>query len=838
MRIPIKVNYSKTLLFRCLFLFLITLTFTNTYAQWPATTAKERLAAEVKRTAISSSSIFKDVNFRNIGPSLMSGRVVDVDVNPHDPTEFYIAYATGGLWYTHNNGQSLVPVFDSASVIGIGDVAVNWDKNIIWVGTGEANSSRSSYAGIGIYKSVDKGRTWTYLGLPESHHIGKVLLDPKDENTVWVAASGHLYSPNKERGVYKTTDGGKSWKQTLYVDENTSAIDMDINPNNPMEVYACMWHRERRAWDFQESGPTSAIYKSIDGGNTWKKITGGNSGFPDGANIGRTGIAVYAGNPQILYADVDNNNHRPDTIKSKMDTSRYVLNDFNNLSKEQFLQLDAKKLNAFLKRNFVPEKYRDTLLKQMVSSGKVKPTIVYDYLNDANSELFNTPIIGCEVYRSDDGGTTWKKANKKDLELYNTYGYYFAKIAVSPVNDKKVIIGGYTLMVSEDGGGSFKSVDKPNTHPDWHAVWINPARDANWVTGNDGGCNITYDNGEHWFKVNTPAVAQFYAIAVDSAKPYNVYGGIQDNGVWYGSSKSFTSDINPETPNNWKNLGGGDGMQVQIDTRDNKTVYFGSQFGYYEKSVIGEDKRGTSIHPMAALEAEKLRYNWQTPILLSSFNQDIFYMGTNMLYRSMNKGENMQPLGKDLTKGKKAGNVPYGTIVTLSESPLYFGLIYAGTDDGNIQMSKDGGNTWTLVSQNLPKDLYVSRVVASAFSEGRVYATLNGYRFDNFTPWVYVSEDFGKTWKQLGNNLPLDPVNVIREDPYYENILYLGTDAGLYVSLNKGENFMSLGKLPPVPVHDIAIQKGAKEIVVATHGRSIYIASLKNIYEENSNNKK
>ncbi len=838
MTIPIKVNYSKTQIFRFLVLFLITLTFTNLYAQWPASAGKDRLAAEVKRSAIQSSSLFNNVTFRNIGPSVMSGRVVDVDVNPSDPTEFYVAYATGGLWYTANNGQSLIPVFDSASVIGIGDIAVDWNKNIIWVGTGEANSSRSSYAGIGVYKSMDKGHTWTYMGLPESHHIGKILLDPNDENIAWVAASGHLYSPNKERGVYKTTDGGRTWKQTLFVDENTSAIDLDLNPKNPMEIYACMWHRERRAWDFKESGSTSAIYKSNDGGNTWKKITGGTSGFPGGANIGRTGIAVYAANPQILYADVDNNNHWPDTAKKKMDTSKYILNDFRDISKEQFLKLDAKKLDAFLKKSFVPEKYRDSLVKQMVSSGQVKPTVIYDFLNDANSELFNTPIIGCEVYRSDDGGATWKKANKKPLDLYNTYGYYFAKIAVSPVNDKKVVIGGFTLMASNDGGANFKAVDKPNTHPDWHAIWINPARDSNWITGNDGGCNITYDNGNHWFKINMPAVSQFYDIAVDSAKPYNVYGGIQDNGVWYGSSKSFTSEIDPETPNNWKNLGGGDGMQVQIDTRDNKTVYFGSQFGYYTKKVIGEEKRYKPIHPFAALEAEKLRFNWQTPILLSSFNQDILYMGTNMLYRSMDKGETMVRLGKDLTKGKKAGNVPYGTIVTLSESPIYFGLIYAGTDDGNIQMSKDGGNTWNLISQNLPKDLYVSRVIASAYGEGRIYATLNGYRYDNFTPWVYMSEDFGKTWKQLGNNLPMEPVNVLREDPYYENILYLGTDNGLYVSLNKGESFMSLGKLPPVPVHDIAIQKGAKEIVVGTHGRSIYIASLKDIYEENASMKK
>jgi photosystem II stability/assembly factor-like uncharacterized protein len=835
-------NFKSTKLTRVYgqfaFLFVGILTFQISLAQWQPTPASERLNNSSKRNLLRSQSVLNDVKFRNIGPSSMSGRVVDIEVNPENPAEFYVAYATGGLWHTVNNGQSLIPVFDNEDVIGIGDIAVNWKDGEIWVGTGEANSSRSVYAGIGVYKSADKGKTWKFMGLPESQHIGKIVLHPTDKNIAWVASSGHLFSSNKERGVYKTSDGGKTWKHTLMIDSKTGAIDMDINPKNPEELYAGMWYRERKAWDFIGAGKTSAIYKSNDGGETWGKITGKNTGFPEGENIGRIGVAVYANNPQIVYAILDNQNHRPDTAARKIDTSRYTLDDFKNISKEGFFLLDPKKLNTFLVRNGVPEKYRDSSLKELVKTGKIKPSSIYEYLSDANSEMFATPVIGCEIYRSDNGGNTWKKVNTSPLDLYSSYGYYFGKISVSPVDENKVLISGIELMMSTNGGQTFKSVDKSNTHSDWHGAWINPRSDSNWVAANDGGCNITYDNGKHWFKVNTPPVGQFYAVTVDEATPYNVYGGLQDNGVWYGSSKTKSDDEFNFLADGWKSIGGGDGMQVQVDTRDNKTVYFGSQYGEYQKRNVDEKTRGKRIHPMPDINAEKLRYNWQTPILLSKFNQDIFYMGTNILYGSMNKAETMIPLSKDLTKGKKAGDVPYGTIVTLNESPLRFGIIYAGTDDGNIQLSKDGGYTWTLVSNNLPKNLYVSRVTASAFKEGRVYATLNGYRNDNFTAWLFVSEDFGKTWTELGKDLPAEPLNVIKEDPLYENIIYVGSDNGLYASFDKGKTFMALGKLPPVPVHDIAIQKTANEIVVGTHGRSIYIASLGEVHKAYQQRKK
>ena len=828
-------KFTKLSLFALLGMttFFTTLTFSTGIAQMPASTAEERLTGLRKRKVLEDRSVLKDIKFRNIGPVVMSGRVVDIHVNPDHPIEFYVAYATGGLWHTVNNGQSFVPLFDKQDATGIGAIAVNWKTHELWVGTGEANSSRSSYSGLGVFKSTDGGKSWQYLGLPESHHIGKIILHPTDHNVAWVAVLGHLYSPNKERGVYKTIDGGISWKQTLYVDENAGAVDMDIDQKNPDVIYAASWHRERRSWNFVESGFGSAIFKSIDGGNNWKPVSQPGSGFPSGKNVGRIGIAVYQADPSIIYATVDNQDHRPDTATKKKDSLHYILKDFKNLSKEQFLALDKSKLDSFLIKNEVNGIYRDSTLKEMVRSGKEKPTVIYDYLNDADNALFDTPIVGCEVYRSDDSGLHWKKVNTQGLNLYNTYGYYFGKVSVAANNANKVVISGFNLMLSEDGGKTFKVVDKPSTHPDWHGCWINPLQDSNWIAGNDGGCNITYDNGKHWFKANSTPVAQFYAIDVDNAKPYNVYGGIQDNGVWYGSSATNShEDWDFESVEAWKNIGGGDGMQVQVDSRDNKTVYSGSQFGYYSRSTT-DAKHAKSIHPKPDLDEEHLRFNWQTPILLSRHNQDILYMGTNRFYRSLNKGEIMQAISKDLTSGKKPGNVPFGTLTTLSESPLKFGLLYAGSDDGNVQVSKDDGYTWTLITSGLPMGLYVSRIVASQYKEQRVYVTMNAYRNDNFTPYLFVSEDYGATWNPIGTDLPSEPLNVVKEDPKNENIIYVGSDNGLYASFDRGNTFMTFdGNIPRVPVHDIAIQKSANEVVVATHGRSIYIASLEEVQKK------
>ncbi len=809
---------------------LVSFSFFTSFSQIKPTPGADRLKTMQQRKLMDIKSMLRTVSFRNIGPSVMSGRVVDLDVNPDDPTEFYIAYASGGLWHTVNNGQSFTPVFDSEDIMTIGDIAVNWKTHTIWLGTGEVNSSRSSYAGIGIYKSTNNGKNWEYLGLPESQHIGKIQLHPTDNNTAWVAVLGHLYSPSKDRGVYKTTDGGKTWKNTLYVDENTGAIDMDINPDNPNEVYAAMWYRTRSAWNFEESGKTSGIYKSTDGGNTWQLSSKEGAGFPTGQGTGRIGLAVYPKNPKIIYAVVDNQTLKPDTSSKAADTL-YKLADFKTLSKESFASLNDKKLEQFLRRNRVPAKYTAASVKALVASDQVKPSALYDYLN-VNDGFVNSGIYGCQVYRSEDAGLTWKKTHEKEIGIYSTYGYYFGKIYVSPYNENKVIIFGVPLQLSTDGGKTFKGMDKANMHSDHHAIWINPKRDSHIIDGNDGGANITYDNGEHWFKCNTPPVGQFYSVTTDDAKPYNVYGGLQDNGVWVGPSNN-KEDIGWMDDGNYpfKALGGGDGMQVQVDTRDNTTVYGGSQFGSYFRvnRVTGGDRR--FIRPTHDLGEFPLRFNWETPILISRHNQDVFYYGSNRFHRSLLKGDSLRTMSEDLTSGKKEGDVPFGTLTTISESPLRFGLIYVGSDDGNIHLTTDGGYTWKKVGQNLPQGLWVSQLTASQYKEGRVYVTLNGYRNDHFLPYLFVSEDYGDTWKAIGKDLPFEPLNVIREDNKYDSILYVGSDGGLYVSIDAGSNFMSwnAGLPKSVPVHDIAIQNRENEIVLGTHGRSLYISKLDSV---------
>lgn len=812
---------------------LLLVAFAN--AQVKPTPASERMKSVEQRAALEQKSVVNDVSFRNIGPTVMSGRVVDIEVNFADPTEFYVAYASGGLWHTTNNGQSFTPIFDSEAIMTIGDIAVNWSNRTIWVGTGEVNSSRSSYAGIGLYKSTNNGKSWEYLGLPESHHIGKIQLHPTDPNTAWVAALGHLYSPNKERGVYKTTDGGKTWKLTLAIDENTGAVDLEMNHDKPNELYAAMWYRTRRAWNFEEGGKTSGIYKSTDGGETWKLVTGPVSGFATGDGIGRIGLSMAWTNTNTIYAIVDNQNKKEGGAARPTSTGM-TIRDFKGLSKDQFLQLDEKRVDSFLRNNRFPAEYNFSKIKEKVGKDEFKPSVIYDYLKGPNDDLLDASnIIGCEIYRSDDGGATWKKTNTKDLpNMYSTYGYYFGKVFVSPTNIDKIVITGVPIMMSVDGGKTFTNIDGDNVHSDHHFVWMNYKRDSHMIIGNDGGVNITYDDGKNWYKANSIPVGQFYSVFVDEARPYNVYGGLQDNGVWYGPSTNRESSGWHDNGNYaFKMIGGGDGMQVQVDTRDNNTFYAGSQFGSYFRN----NKQGTQrlpIRPRHQLGETPLRFNWETPIWLSKHNQDIFYIGSNRVHRSFNKAENLQNVSPDLTKGGITGDVPFGTLTCLIESPIRFGLLYTGSDDGLVHVSKDGGYTWTNVTGKLPKDLWVSSIQPSAHVEGRVYVTLNGYRNDHFTAYVFVSDDYGTSWKPICKDLPAEPVNVVKEDLKNASVIYVGTDGGLYVSMDGGETSMMWTKGLPksIPVHDIAIQARDNELVLGTHGRSIYIAKLDQVQQK------
>ena len=806
---------------------LLLLASTMSFAQPQSSDSSKLINAYQQKEELTKSSRVKNIHFRNIGPTIMSGRVVALEVNPKDSTKFYVAYASGGVWYTDNNGTSFRSISEDWPTQNIGEISMDWNNKILWVGTGENNSSRSSYSGIGILKTDPNGSNWVNVGLTDSHHIGKILINPTNKDHAIVGVTGHLYSKNKNRGVYVTKDGGSTWKKTLYIDDGTGIIDMAYTPNSFNIMYATAWEKDRKAWNLNEGGKSSAIYKSIDAGETWDNISKEDSGFPVGVGVGRIGIAVFDEN--IIYAVLDNQFFR--TINSKENDEGLSRDSFKNMSINEFNKISDKDLKSFLRSNRFPSKYTVEKIKSDIDDKKISPSDLYKYLVDANSELFNTPIIGAEVYRSNNGGKNWTKTHETFLDgVYNTYGYYFGKIHVDPSNSDKIYTYGVPIITSDDGGKSFYRIGKENVHADHHDLWINPNRPGHLINGNDGGVNITYDDGENWIKNNSTEVGQFYAINVDYDKPYNVYGGLQDNGVWKGPHNSIENkrwNMNGKYP--WEMIMGGDGMEVQIDNRDSNTVYTGFQFGFYYRLELDSGKR-KSIKPVHELGESPYRFNWQTPILLSPHNQDIVYFGTNHFHKSNDKGDSWELTSKDLTNGGKKGNVPYGTITTIAESPLVKDLLYVGSDDGLIHVSKNGGETWKNISKNLPQDMWVSKVYASSHNEKVIYASLNGYRWDNFSPYLYKSENYGKTWTSLSSNLPDSPINVVIEDNINQNILYVGNDHGVYVSLDSGTNWEPFSSgLTSAAVHDLVIQKDENHLLVGTHGRSIYLTEIEKI---------
>ena len=782
------------------------------------------------RSSLTADSRAANLSVENIGPTIFSGRVTDIDVNPNDASVFLVAYASGGLWKTENNGNSFTPLFDDQASMTIGDIYADWTSGTIWVGTGEVNSSRSSYAGTGIYKSTDWGVTWTWKGLPESHHISRVLVDPNDSNIVYVGVLGHLYSTNPERGVYKSMDGGSTWSKILYVDDNSGAIDLIMDPSDPNILYAASWDRIRYAWDFQEAGKGSGIHKSLDGGDTWMKVSALDSGFPDGEGTGRIGLTIAEIDGQNkVFAIVDNYNRR--SLDKKKDDSKLDKDKLRVMSSKQFGSLDNDKLERFLRDNEFPDKHTAESVKTQVKAENLKPIALVEYLETANSLLFDTPVIGAEVYVSVDGGNKWTKTHDGYLDgVFNSYGYYFGMIEVAPDNPNQLYIMGVPILRSDDGGVNWTNAGGDNVHADHHALWLNPNRPGHIINGNDGGINISYDAGENWSKCNSPAVGQFYYINADMDTPYNVYGGTQDNGVWVGSHnyREGTSwHAYGQYP--YKSIMGGDGMQVQIDNRDNNTVYTGYQFGNYFRINKEEGKRAY-ITPKHELGDRPYRWNWQSPIYLSKHNQDILYMGSNKLHRSMNQGEDFIEISGDLTNGGRKGDVAYGTLTSVHESDLEFGLIYTGSDDGQVNVTKNGGYTWENINMGLPSNLWVSRIQASSHDKAKVYLSLNAYRFDDFNSYVYKSADYGVTWIEIGNNLPVEPVNVIKEDPAMAGLLYVGTDHGVYVSYDDGMKWSRiLDDMPQTPVHDLVIQPVANDLLVGTHGRSIYKANITNL---------
>jgi photosystem II stability/assembly factor-like uncharacterized protein len=789
----------------------------------PASSPDEINHSNQVRKALAEKSILKDYPVRNIGPTVQGGRIVDIEVNVNNTKEYYLGLASGGIFKTQNNGITFTPVFDNNDAIGIGDFALSpSDPTILYVGTGEKNSSRSSYAGSGVYKTTDGGKTWQHLGLTGTQHIGKIIIHPTDNNTVWVAAIGALYTKNIDRGVFKTTDGGKTWKKTLFVSDSTGIIDMVINPANPNQLFAASWDRSRKAWDFKEGGEGSSIYRSDDGGETWTKSI---AGFPQGNQVGRIGLDISAANPNVVYAILDNQGEVPQTEKPK-DDGKLKSEDFKNMSKENFQKLDDKKLDEFLKDNRFPQKYDSKKVKKEVAEGKYLPKALYEYLGgDANANLFNTKIIGAELYRSDDSGATWKKMNSYDLDgVFFTYGYYFAEMRVDPSNVDNVYIYGVPLLKSKDGGVTWNHLDtlrgEQDIHVDHHALWINPKDGNHILLGNDGGLYVSYDEGAYWKHINNMPVGQFYTVNVDMETPYNVYGGLQDNGVLKGSSKSI-----PNVSKHWERIGGGDGMFVAPDPRNSKLVYWGFQFGNYFRVEPG--KQPARITPRNDIGEQAYRWNWRTPIILSKHNPDIVYMAAQKVFRSLNKSENWETISDDLTKNKKQGDVPFSTISSLAESPLKFGLLYVGTDDGNVWVSKNGGGSWENISAGLPQNKWISSVSPSPHDEATVLVSLNGYRDDDFKTYLFASTDYGKTWKSVKGNLPESVANVIIQDPVNADLFYCGLDNGTYVSLDKGATWHFFNGMLNVASYDMLVHPRDNELVVGTHGRSVFVANVK-----------
>jgi len=727
------------------------------------TPAELRLQWFQNHLQMKEGSIFKNLKWRSVGPLAMSGRMTDIAVPGGNHYLIYVSAASGGVWKTVNNGTTWESIWDNHASNSVGDIAVaDSDPNIIWVGAGENNSSRSSYSGTGVYKSTDGGRTWIHTGLSDTHHIGRIVIHPKNPDIVFVAALGHLYTRNEERGVFKTTDGGKTWKKVLGVNDNTGFIDLVMDPSHFNTLYAASWERIRRPWNMVEYGKGSGIYKSTDGGKNWKRLI---NGFPTGEFIGRIGLDVSVSNPNVVYAVVDNHIARKEKPKG----------------------LDP---------------YGIQKLKKV--------------------------IIGAEVYRSDNRGESWQKVNKDDLRnLYSTYGYYFGEIRVSPDCEDEIYVLGVPLLRSKDGGKTYERLSYRGFHVDHQAFWIDPKNTDHLMNGNDGGLNFSYDRGKTWVDIKMP-LGQFYFVAVDMKEPFNIYGSIQDNGCWYGPVTSVPGMGEP-----WKSFPGGEASYIAIDPSDFNILY---SEGYYGRIIRVDRKtwKTKNIRPQAKKGEPPLRCNWLTPFIISPHNPYILYFGAQKLFMSLDRGEHWQAISPDLTTDnlKKRGDVAFCTLTTISESPLKPGLIYVGTDDGNVQVTKNGGVTWQKIMKGLPAERWVSRIVASKYDEGTVYVSLNGYRDDDFSAYVYKSADYGETWDYIGNNLPGGPVNVIKEDPRKKNMLYTGTDLGVYVSLDHGESWISLcSNLPTTFVHDLVVHPRDNILVIGTHGRSVSVMDVKLIQD-------
>jgi photosystem II stability/assembly factor-like uncharacterized protein len=697
---------------------------------------------------------------RNIGSATMSGRIAALDgVWDGQRLTVYVGAASGGVWKSQNGGTTYKPVFDKQPVQSIGAVTIDpKNSKTVWVGTGEAWTRNSTSIGDGVYKSTDGGENWTNMGLKESERIAKILVDPSDTNSVYVCVPGKLWSDSDDRGVYKTTDGGKSWSKVLKGSNLSTGCSMlSMDRSNPKTLYAGMWDFRRKGWTFRSGGdgpnaPSgSGLFKSTDGGATWNEISGA-QGLP-GKPWGRVAVTVAQSNPNVVYA---------------------------------FIEAEPPK-NA--------------------------------------------------LYRSDDGGKTWQQRDRSQAMIWRPF--YFANLIVDPKNENKVYKPDGPLIASNDGGKSFSNISG-GAHGDFHDVWIDPSNTDHLITGDDGGIWYSYDGGNRWWKGDNLPVSQFYHVSVDMDTPYHVYGGLQDNSSWVGDSQ-YPGGI---TNDRWENMYGGDGFWMFADTSDPTYIYAESQGG-----EIGRVNRKThearSLKPLPQYKEGKQRFNWNSPIHMSPTQKGVVYIGSQFLYRSRDHGETWERISPDLTtndpekqKQEQSGGVTvdnssaemHTTIFAVSESPKNSNVIWVGTDDGNVQITRDGGKSWTNVVANVtgvPKNPWVSYVDAGHFDEGTAYATFDLHTFGDMRPYAYKTSDFGKSWTALvAADAPVRGyAHVIREDPVNSNLLYLGTELGLWISIDGGKQWAQYkgGDMPSVAVRDLTVHPRDNDLVIATHGRGIWI---------------
>jgi photosystem II stability/assembly factor-like uncharacterized protein len=732
----------------------------------------------------------KTLKPRSIGPANMSGRIVDVAVYEKRPSTMYVASASGGLWKTVNNGITFQPVFERESSVALGAVALaQSNPDIVWVGTGENNARNSVSWGDGVYKSTDGGKTWKNMGLKDSHHIGRIVIHPTNPDIVYVAALGHLWGPNNERGLYKTADGGFSWHQVKFINQDTGFIDLAMDPADPETLYAAAYQVRRDAFSggnpAVQYGPGSGLFRTSDGGKSWQKMT---EGLPKNS-FGRCGLSVYRKNPNVVYAVVQTER-----------TPTPVAGQAANLKEREETDKDGN---------------------------KVKRPITAD---DGG------------IFRSDDKGRTWTYLNSLCPRPF-----YYGQIRVDPNDDQQIYVLGIQFHVSSDGGKTFKNGIPPGkVHSDHHALWIDPQDSQHLVLGNDGGLYFTYDRIANWEHLLNLPVGQFYAIGVDMRKPYRVYGGLQDNGSWGGSSATY--DRAGITIADWFQILGFDGYYCQVDPKDVDTVYCEGQYGILRRINVktgqstdikprldtktkGKKKpQRTNIEPPPPKGTPEFRFNWSSPILLSPHDPKTVYYGGNFVFRSRNRGDKWAIVSPDLTRGKPGPSESTGhTITTLAESPLKEGLLFAGTDDGMVHVSQNGGQTWIDLSDNIPipPRRWITRLECSPFDEGTAYLSIDRHRNDDRTPYVFKTSDYGATWKSLAKNLPPGgPVHAIKADPRNRNLLYVGTEFGLFVSLDCGGTWHKHPGLPTVPVHDLVVHPRDRELVIGTHGRSIYVVDV------------